>query len=401
MAELQLKVVKKSESGVFGKAITNFNKVLYSSGGGFYSIYLNSKRNSVLKAYANHEDVKKMVNEAKQKVLAEKYEKAYENYLGTLEKYITDTIYTKAQKRVSTNVENVILSNYYEVNSLKGVEYNEYQYRRQLMLLKMDWDTILGTKTENYVEKYKKFYVPTVSGLYKSIMRHYAVQVTNTSDKDAIFQKVFNLTEEYITSFLPYVKQTEETKLVLDGFKEYVDKIDAAVRKDYNDLKRELRLLEFTRKIFAYSLPTIVAEECYLSILEKERTQIANTYISADKFEMYQLLLETIESYDENILCEKTVWSSEDDKKAFIDLWAKFTQYRKLANIDYDEYKRLREVLFITDEIKTLKKTKKDYTALFSYYRERMKQQHGLRYMKNSVKKLEGKWRTRCKMPAD
>ena len=60
MAELQLKVIKKSDNGVFGKELNNFNRVLYSSGGGFYSIYLNGKRNSLLKAYANHEDVKKM-----------------------------------------------------------------------------------------------------------------------------------------------------------------------------------------------------------------------------------------------------------------------------------------------------------------------------------------------------
>ena len=40
MAELQLKVVKNSDNGVFGKAINNFNKGLYSSGGGFFNIFL-------------------------------------------------------------------------------------------------------------------------------------------------------------------------------------------------------------------------------------------------------------------------------------------------------------------------------------------------------------------------
>ena len=53
MAELQLKLVKNTDNGVFGKAINNFNKVLYSSGGGFFNIIINGKRNGVLKAYAN------------------------------------------------------------------------------------------------------------------------------------------------------------------------------------------------------------------------------------------------------------------------------------------------------------------------------------------------------------
>jgi len=113
MAELQLKVVKNSDNGVFGKAINNFNKVLYSSGGGFFNIYMNSKRNTLLKAYASFEDLKKAEKEKKQKTVNEKYEKAYENYLETLEKFITETIYSKVKKKVSNIKENNLLSDYY------------------------------------------------------------------------------------------------------------------------------------------------------------------------------------------------------------------------------------------------------------------------------------------------
>ena len=138
-----------------------------------------------------------------------------------------------------------------------------------------------------------------------------------------------------------------------------------------------------------------------MSILDKERTLISNTYISADKFDLYTLLLDTIESYYENILSLKTVWDDETQKKNFAELWKKYTEYKKLANIDYDEYKRLREVLFITQEIKDLKKSNKDYSSLFSYYRDRMKQQRGLRYFKNSIRKLDGRWRTKRGQAAD
>ena len=402
MPELQLKVVNKSENGVLGKALNNFNKVLYSSGGGFFNLYLNSKRNTVIKCYLNSEDVSKMGNEAKVKSITEKYEKAYQNYLNTLEKYITDTIYTKAQKRVSNPHENAILSEYYEVNSLKGIDYSEYQYGMQLMLLKMDWNSVLATKTEGFVVKFKKFYVPVASGLYKSAMRHYAIQITNAGlEKDKVFQKIYHLTEDYIVNFMPYVNQTEEIQNIVLAHKDFLNKMDSFVRKDLNDLKRNLKMLEFTREIFNYSLPTVAAEECYQNIIEKCRNAIMNTYITADKFEVYMLLLDAIESYYSNILSQKTIWDNEEEKTCFTEIWDKFTEYKKLANIDFDEYKRLREVLFITQEIKTLKKSNKDYSAAIAYFRERMKQQRGLRYFKNSVKKLPGRWKTRRRQAAD
>ena len=99
MAELQLKLVKNTDNGVFGKAINNFNKVLYSSGGGFFNIIINGKRNGVLKAYANFEDLQKQKSEAKQKSISEKYEKSYEAYLASLERYITETVYTKRKEK--------------------------------------------------------------------------------------------------------------------------------------------------------------------------------------------------------------------------------------------------------------------------------------------------------------
>ena len=43
----------------------------------------------------------------------------------------------------------------------------------------------------------------------------------------------------------------------------------------------------------------------------------------------------------------------------------------------------------------------KDYKNLLAYYRERMRQQKGLRYFKNKIKKIEGKWKTRRRMLAD
>ena len=128
MPELQLKVVKNTGDGIWGKALNNLNKVLYSSNGGFFNFVINSKRNALLRASASYEEIASIAKESKRNSVTEKYEKAYDNYLNTLEKYIKETIYTRAQKRVSTIKENKVLSEYYEINSLKGTEYCEYNY---------------------------------------------------------------------------------------------------------------------------------------------------------------------------------------------------------------------------------------------------------------------------------
>ncbi len=402
MAELQLKVVKNTDKGIFGKAINNFNKIFYSSGGNFFNIVMNTKRSSLLKAYSNAEDIKSLKSESKQKAVSEKYEKAFENYLNTIERYITETLYTRVKKKVSNLKENQLLSEYYEINALKGNEYCEYRYRIQLMLLHIDWETVISTKSDIFINKYKKFYVGVVGQLYKSIMRHYAIQITNTpGEKEKVFEKIYSLTENYIQDFLPYLEQSDENKLIVEAYKNYVEKIDTFARKDFNDIKRELHLLELSKKIFVYSLPTLAAEECYLSIMEKARTIISNTYISADKFETYCLLLDVIESYNYNVLSQKVVWDNDEEKEKYKEFWNQFLEYKKLENIDYDEYKRLREVLFITREIKQIKKTSKDYGQLLTYYRERMRQQKGLRILKNSTRKISGKWKTRRHMKAD
>ena len=65
MPELQCKVVKNTGDGIWGKALNNFNKVLYSSGGGLFNILINSKRNSLLRASANYEEVTQIANEKK------------------------------------------------------------------------------------------------------------------------------------------------------------------------------------------------------------------------------------------------------------------------------------------------------------------------------------------------
>lgn len=401
MAEVQLKLVKRTDDGVFGKAINNLNKMLYSPSGSFFNIAINSKRNSVVKNFILSESYEKMTSEKKRNNLMSKYEKVYEAYLEMLERYITETIYNKAKKKVTSLKENKLLSSYYEVISLKSTDFVEYKYRRQTLLLEMDWDIILATKQNAFVEKYKKFYLSLVSQLYKSLMRHYAVNLTDaTKDKQQTYSHIYNLIEDYIKKVLPYEEETETNKRIMEIYKNQIITIDTYNKKFYSEIKRSVLLLEISKFIFAYSLPMVALDQCYQELIEASRIAVMNTFLDADKFEVYQLLLDLLESYNVNVLSKKIYWDTDLEKEEYVKFFNKYQEFKKLERIDYAEYIRLREVHFIMDDLVKIKGDKK-FEELRKYYRERMVQQKGFRKLKNSHSTKKGNWRTRRRIKAD
>ncbi len=401
MTDVQLKLVKRTEEGVFGRAINNLNRMLYSPSGSFFNLAINSKRNNVVKNFLLTDDVAKATNEKKRTQMINKYEKVFDSYLNMLESYITETIYNKAKKKVSSIKENKVLSNYYEVVALKSTDFVEYKYRRQTLLLEMDWDIILSTKSDAFVEKYKKFYLSVVSQLYKSLMRHYAINLTDaTKDKQQTYTHIYNLIEDYIKVVLPYEEENEINKGIIDIYKNQIAIIDDYNKKSYSEIKKNMLLLELSKSIFAYSFPMIAMDQCYVELINSSRIALMNTFLDADKFEVYQLLLDLMESYNINVLSKKIYWDTDLEKEEYKRFWDKYLEFKKLERIDYDEYIRLREVHFIMDDLQKIKGDK-NLEEVRKYYRERMRQQKGFRVLKNSVSIKSGIWRTRRRMKAD
>ena len=269
MADVQLKLVKKTNDGVFGKAINNFNKILYSPSSSFFNIAINSKRNTVVKNFLLSESYEKNVNEKKKNHFMSKYEKNYETYLGMLENYITDTVYNKVKKEVSSLKENQLLSSYYELIALKSTDFVEYKYRRQTLLLAMDWDNVISNKSNAFVEKYKKFYLSVCEQLYKALMRHYAINLTDaTKDKAQTYAHIYNLIEDYIKVILPFQEETETNKRIIEVYKNQIMTIDTYNKKSYSEIKRSMLLLELSKFMFAYSLPMVALDQCYVELIE-------------------------------------------------------------------------------------------------------------------------------------
>lgn len=401
MADVQLKLVKKTNDGVFGKAINNFNKILYSPSSSFFNIAINSKRNTVVKNFLLSESYEKNVNEKKKNHFMSKYEKNYETYLGMLENYITDTVYNKVKKEVSSLKENQLLSSYYELIALKSSDFVEYKYRRQTLLLAMDWDNVISNKSNAFVEKYKKFYLSVCEQLYKALMRHYAINLTDaTKDKAQTYSHIYNLIEDYIKVILPFQEETETNKRIIEVYKNQIMTIDTYNKKSYSEIKRSMLLLELSKFMFAYSLPMVALDQCYVELIEAARTAIMNTYLDADKFEVYQLLIDLIESYNLNVLSKKIYWETDMEKEEYMRFFNKYQEFKKLERIDYAEYIRLREVHFIMDDLQKIKQDKK-YEEVRKYYRERMKQQKGFKVLSKKPNLMKGSWRTKRRLAAD
>lgn len=396
MAELRLKVVNESGEGLFDKAVSNFSKVIYSSGAGLYGFVISSKRNALLKVYASYKDYTNIADEGKRNAIVKKYEKAYQNYLDTLEKYLKENIYHKVQKKVGTLQENKLLSQYYEVVALKGTQYDEYKPKRQILLLDMDWEILLGNKSNAAVSKYKPFYITTIDQIYKSMMRHYAVVLTDKkNEQEDKYHRIYQLVENYIKNVLPYKEETPENNLILEAYKKYVTTIDVYTKKTENGIKKNLVLLELSRKVFSYSLPMVAAEQCYLKLIEDCRVGIENAFLDIDKFELYQLLINAMESYHENILSKKNYWDSPILKEEYETFWDKFQNLKKLERVDLEEYQRQREILFVTYDIQALKKEKKKHEEVRLFYRMRLKEIGGFRRLKNHAQAKDGRWRTK------
>lgn len=401
MAEVQLKLVKRTEDGVFGRAINNLNRMLYSPSGSFFNLAINAKRNNVVKNFLQSENLEKIVNDKKRSQVMTKYERTYESYLDMLENYIKETIYNKSKKKVSSIKENKILSNYFELINLKNNDLVEYKYKRQTLLLAMDWDIILSSKGNSFVEKYKKFYNSVVEQLYKSLMRHYAINLTDaTKDKDQTYKNIYNLIEDYIKDILPFHEETETQKRIIDVYKNKIITIDTYNKQSYSEIKRSMYLLELSKYMFAYSLPMIALDQCYQELMNSCRTALMNTFLDADKFEIYQLLIDLLESYNVNVLSKKIYWETDNEKEEYMKFWDKYNEFKKLERIDYSEYIRLREVHFIMDDLKKIKNDKK-YEELKKYYRERMQQQRGFRVLKNIHGTSHGIWKTKRRIKAD
>ena len=372
MEERSLRVVATDKT-FFNKLTNTLSKWLIPTQIGINGMRISMKRNALLKAY---EAQVEETDASKKDIVEKKYEEAYTAYLESLDKYVLDTIYKKVKNETATKIDSMALSQYYGIVQLKESEYVEYKYRKQKYLLELDKETVMNTGKQKVIDKYKLFYISKQDSLYKGILKNYSVKLADTTNvydvaKEWIYVKIFATLEDYIKNILPLKINDPKLEKVVKEYEKYekftVGKLDA---RDH--IEKNMILLGISRTLFTHSLPLVVAEQCYMKLLKDARCLVQDTKIAAKREKAYSMLLTLIEDYNIRLLATKVYWDNSKEREQFKRFHGKYKDIEKLKDIDFIEYVKQKEILFIKEDIQKMKGEKTDYSRLIKYYKRKL-----------------------------
>ena len=387
MEEKSLRIVGTDKT-FFSKITRTLTKMLIPTKIGLNGMLISIKRNSMIKAYENYYNESEKYDKEQ---LEKKYDSCYEAYLEALDKYVMDSVYKKVKNGTASEFERNALSRYYEVTALKENEYVEYKNRKQKYLLELDYEDLKLLGKEKMLEKFQEFYVAKMDGLFKAILKNYSIKLADTtniyqSSKEWIYNKIFYTLEDYIQNIVPLkMEKDDEMKDIQKEYEKYenyiVGKLDT---KDI--IEKNIILLSISRKLFTHSLPLVVASQCYEKLLRDARVLIQDTKIATKRERAYSMLINLIEDYNSKLLATKVYWENATEREEFKKFWNKYNEITKLKEIDFIEYIKQKEVLFIKNDMKKIKNDKLDYTKIIKYYKRKLIDYGAMRELKNSYK---------------
>ena len=375
MEERSLRVYN-SEKTFFSKITNTLTKLLIPTKVGINGMLISMKRNNVLKAYENSLNIDKIDDEDKKEQITKKLDDTYALYLESIDKYIMDSIYKKVKNDTANEFEKDALSQYYMITHLKETGYTEYKYRKQMYLLRLDYETVQNEK-EKLIEKYKKFYAMEMETLYKGLLKHYSIRLAdNLSDgeKQDIYGKIFKALEKYISDILPIKFEVEGNDTYKEILEEYNNFERFTVGKlDQNDyIEKNMILLGLSRKLFTHSLPLVVAEQCYEKLLNDARSLIVDTKIIRKQEKAYSLLINIIEEYNVRLLSTKIYWDKPSLREAYKSFWTEYKKLDSLKDNNYDEYVKEKEILFVRNDLQKVFANENKYYKIIKFYKNKL-----------------------------
>lgn len=386
MEERSLRVY--ADKTFFTKLTSTITKMLIPTKIGINGMLISIKRNNVLKSYEAFLESEKEEDPNKKEIIQKKYEDTFSLYLEAIDKHIMDSIYKKVKNETASEFEKNALSRYYEVIHIKETEYLEYKYRKQKYLLELDYETIKELNKPKLMEKYKTFYTAKMDSLYKGLLKHFSIKLADNltiQNKDEIYEKIFKVLEEYITTILPLKMENENSDTYKQIIEEYEKFENYTIGKlDQNEgIEKRMVLLAISRKLFTHSLPLIVAEQCYIKLLKDVRSLIVDTKVLKKQEKAYSLLIRLIEDYNIKLLSTKIYWdkpSKRDEYKAF---WKKYQELEKEKSINKEQYLKQKEILFISADLKEVYQNEIKYHKIIKFYKNKLVELEAMKQLKN------------------
>ena len=376
MEERSLRVYQ--EKTFFTKITNTLSKLLIPTKIGINGMLISMKRNNALKSYEAYAQCDKIEDQKKQEAITQKFEDVYALYLESIDKYIMDSIYKKVKNDTANDFEKNALSQYYTIVHLKETEYLEYKYRKQMYLLNLDYETVENLNKAQLLDKYQKLYCAQMEGLYKGLLKHYSIKLADNltpGAKDEIYHKIFETLEDYIENILPLkMKKDSENKVYKEIVEEYQNFEKFTVGKlDQNDvIEKNMILLGLSRKLFTHSLPLIVAEQCYDKLLNDVRSLIVDTKITRKQEKAYSLLMTLLEEYHVKLLSTKIYWDKPADREEYKKFWKNYQEINKMKDTNYIEYIKEKQILFLKNDLKRLRKQENKYFKIMQFYCDKL-----------------------------
>lgn len=388
MEEKSLRIY--ADKTFFTRITSTLTKMLIPTKIGINGMLISMKRNNVLKAYEMNAQIENSEEEIEKKETSlKKYEDTFALYLEAIDKHVMDSIYKKVKNDTATEFEKDALARYYEVIHIKENEYIEYKYTKQKYLLELDYGTVKDLNKEKLLKKYEPFYLSKMDSLYKGLLKHYSIKLADNlsyQNKEIVYEKIFATLEEYITKILPIKMEEEEANAYQEILAEY-DKFEqySVGKLDQNDaIQKKMTLLAISRKLFTHSLPLVVAEQCYIKLLRDTRSLIVDTRVVKKQEKAYTLLIKLIEDYNIKLLSTKIYWDKPEQRENYKAFWKQYQEIIKLKDTDYLAYMKQKETLFITNDLKAVRKNENKYYKIIKFYKNKLVELGAMRELKNS-----------------
>ena len=392
MEERSLRVYQ--EKTFFSKLTQTITKLLIPTKIGINGMLISIKRNNAIKYYEAYINSENTNDQLKQENANKKFEDVYALYLESIDKYILDSIYKKVKNDTASEFEKNALAQYYSIVHLKETEYIEYKYKKQMYLLNIDYETVENSNKAQLIEKYKNLYIKQMEGLYKGLLKHYSIKLADNlthGAKDEVYNKIFSTLEGYIENILPLkMKQDPDNATYQNILEEYQNFEKFTVGKlDQNDnIEKNMVLLALSRKLFTHSLPLIVAEQCYEKLLQDTRSLIVDTKIARKQEKAYSLLLTLIEEYHVKLLSTKIYWDKASNREEYKTFWKEYQEVSKCKDTNYIEYIKQKQILFLKNEIKVLRKDANKNYKIIQFYRNKLVELGAMKAIKNNYQSV-------------
>ena len=388
MEERSLRIYQ--EKTFFSKISNTINKILTPTKIGINGMLISMKRNNALKAYEAYKANENIENQEKQEAITKKFEDVYALYLESIDKYIMDSIYKKVKNDAASDFEKNALSEYYTIVHLKDKEYLEYKYKKQMYLLNLDYETVENLNKEQVLHRYQNLYVAQMESLYKGLLKHYSIKLADNltpGAKDEIYNKIFDVLEQYIESILPLkMNQDPENKIYKEIVDDYQNFEKFTVGKlDQNDnIEKNMILLSLSRKLFTHSLPLVVAEQCYEKLLNDTRRLIIDTRVARKQEKAYSLLINLIEEYNVKLLSTKVYWDKPTAREEYKEFYKQYQEIQNKKESNYIDYTREKQVLFLRNDLKKLRKDINKYYKVIQFYCSKLVELDAMKNLRNS-----------------